>query len=54
VEQIHVDITANKIAREESINQYNADARKEKTIGQFRSVNLPTELNSYGKETQCE
>lgn len=54
VEQINVDITANKIAREESINQYNADAHKENTIGQFKSSNLPTELNANAKETQCK
>jgi hypothetical protein len=52
-EQVIADITANKIAREESINQYNADAQKEKTIGQFKAANLPSELNSNEKEIQC-
>jgi hypothetical protein len=52
-EQVIADITANKIAREESIDQYNADAQKEKTIGQFKAANLPYELNPNEKETQC-
>lgn len=53
-EQVIADITANKIAREESINQYNTDAQKEKTIGQFKAASLPYELNSNAKETQCK
>lgn len=52
-EQVIAYITANKIAREESIDQYNADAQKEKTIGQFKSANLPYELNPLEKEIQC-
>lgn len=52
-EQIYAAITANEAIRAETINQYNVDAKKEATVGQFRASNLPYELNANAKETQC-
>lgn len=50
-------ITGNKIARVQAIQQYNADARKTGTRGQFRSSTLPYEIPSgdhvKGEYTQC-
>lgn len=51
--QIHANIAALTAARAEKINQYNADARKDYTIGQFRSSGLPYTLGD-SKETSCE
>ena len=53
VEQIYAAITANEAVRAESINQYNVDAEKAGTIGQFRASNLPSELNVNSEETSC-
>jgi hypothetical protein len=54
VEQIYSSITANEAIRAETINQYNVDAEKTATVGQFRASNLPYELNVNAKETQCK
>lgn len=45
-------LTAVKNSRAEKINQYNADAAKEATAGQFRDSGLPYELHMEG-ETTC-
>lgn len=52
-EQIYGAITANEAIRAETINQYNVDAEKAATIGQFKASNLPYELNVNAKETSC-
>lgn len=39
--QVHININAQTIALAETINQYNADARKSYTAGQFRASDLP-------------
>lgn len=53
VEQIYASITANEAIRAETINQYNVDAEKTATIGQFKASNLPYELNANTEETSC-
>jgi hypothetical protein len=53
--QIATNITALTGARGEAVAQYNADARKSYTAGQFRSNSLPYELPTLMPEggTQC-
>ncbi|WP_433475260.1 hypothetical protein ACQPZP_42475 [Spirillospora sp. CA-142024] len=51
--QINASITALENNRAENINQYNADAAKKYTEGQFRSSGLPYRLGLNTKETQC-
>ena len=51
--QIAVTLTALVAGRAEKINQYNADARKDYTIGQFRNLALPFTLDINQKETTC-
>lgn len=55
--RIRTNISAVKAARVSAINQYNANAAKSYTSGQFRASNLPYQLNvsDYdGKvKTQC-
>lgn len=51
--QIQASLTALRSARAEKINQYNADARKDYTIGQFRSSGLPYTLDPTAEATQC-
>lgn len=53
VGQINASITALRSGRAEKINQYNADASKDYTIGQFRSSNLPYQLDSSQEVTLC-
>lgn len=53
VEQINASITANRANRASSINEYNADARKEDTLANFMASDLPYQLNSTDKETTC-
>lgn len=53
-EQIYASITANEAIRAETINQYNVDAEKTATVGQFRASNLPYELNVNTEETRCK
>lgn len=45
-------LTAIKNSRAEKIRQYNADAAKEATAGQFRDSGLPHEISMEG-ETTC-
>lgn len=51
--QIQATLTALRSARAEKINQYNADARKDYTIGQFRSSGLPYTLDITAEATAC-
>lgn len=51
--QVKTTITAVKNSRSGKIREYNADARKEGTRGQFRSSDLPYELDN-DEETTCE
>lgn len=53
VEQINASITALRSGRAEKINQYNADARKDYTIGQFRASALPYQLFIESEVTEC-
>lgn len=53
VTQINATITALRSGRAEKINQYNADARKEGTIAQFRSSSLPFQLDHTQEATTC-
>lgn len=54
-EQLHTNLTALVGARAEAVNQYNADAHKGYTAGQFRSNDLPPQLPVEIPEggTQC-
>lgn len=52
-EQIQANLTALRSSRAEKINQYNADAHKDFTIGQFRDSNLPFTLDSSTENTTC-
>lgn len=51
--QINASLTALRSARAEKINQYNADARKDYTIGQFKSSGLPYTLALTQEATSC-
>jgi hypothetical protein len=51
--QINASITALENNRAENIHQYNADAAKQYTAGQFRSSGLPYRLDPRTQETQC-
>jgi len=51
--QIRASITALENNRAENINQYNADAAKKYTIGQFRSSGLPYRIDPDTEETTC-
>lgn len=51
---LNTSITASKNKRVELISAYNADARKEATQGQFKSSDLPYELDENKEETVCE
>jgi hypothetical protein len=52
-EQIRGAITANRSQRDSKINQYNSDASRGYTIGQFRDANLPDRLDRTTEETTC-
>lgn len=52
--QINATLTAVRSARAEKIAEYNADARKVGTIGQFRAIDLPGRLDATDEETTCE
>lgn len=54
ITQINASLTALRSARAEKINQYNADARKDYTSGQFRSSGLPYRLVLTQEVTSCE
>ncbi|SPT57095.1 hypothetical protein [Actinomadura madurae] len=51
--QIRASITALENNRVANINQYNADAAKKHTMGQFRSSGLPYRLSPSTEETTC-
>jgi hypothetical protein len=53
VTQINASITALRSGRAEKINRYNGDARKDYTIGQFRSNGLPYQLSANQEATTC-
>lgn len=53
LDQIAAFIAANRATRAAAIAQYNADARKSYTSGQFRDSNLPFQLDPKAKETSC-
>src|SRR5699024_6135465 len=48
---LNTSITASKNKRAELINDYNADARKEATRGQFKASDLPYEIDINEEET---
>lgn len=52
-DQINATLVALVGSRAEKINQYNADARKDYTIGQFRSSGLPFQLSIESEATVC-
>lgn len=47
-ERLRINITGQEAALARAVNQYNADARKSYTAGQFRSSDLPYQLSSEG------
>lgn len=51
---LNASITASKNRRSQLINSYNADARKEGTMGQFRSSDLPYQLDESEEITTCQ
>jgi hypothetical protein len=53
VEQINASIAALRANRTRSIRQYNADAQRDYTVGQFRDADLPASLNPNEEETTC-
>ena len=53
VAQINASITALRNQRAESINQYNVDAAKDYTSGQFKASKLPFKLYINAEETTC-
>ena len=50
---LRANINALSSTRAESIRQYNQDARKSYTLGQFKSSDLPFQLDIHAKETSC-
>lgn len=50
--QVRASITGLTGQRARSIARYNADARKDFTVGQFRDAGLPFQLD-VGEETRC-
>lgn len=52
-EQIQANLSALRANRGELINHYNADARKNATSGQFKSSDLPYQLDSTEATTTC-
>lgn len=55
-ERVRINITGLTAQRSRSVAQYNADARKDYTIGQFRASGLPYELPATfikGETTSC-
>jgi hypothetical protein len=51
-DRIRTNITGQTVARAEAVNQYNADARKSYTLGQFRSSDLPYQLPTTYRKGQ--
>lgn len=52
-EQIRGAITANQAARDTKIRQYNNNAAKDFTVGQFRDADLPERLDVDEEVTEC-
>lgn len=52
-EQIRGAITANQAQRDGKIRQYNNDAAKDFTVGQFRDADLPERLDVDKEVTEC-
>lgn len=52
-QRIRANIAGIEAQRARSIARYNADARKDHTIGQFRDSGLPFELDVNQEETRC-
>lgn len=52
-DQVRASLTAIRASRAEKIAQYNADAAKDYTVGQFQSKRLPYNLNVNQEVTQC-
>lgn len=52
-EQIRGAITANQAARDGKIREYNQDAARDYTAGQFRDADLPDRLDTNTEETTC-
>lgn len=52
-EEIAATITANQAQRARLINEYNADAAKDWTSGQFQASNLPYRLDANQETTTC-
>jgi hypothetical protein len=57
VERIQANISGLRSAIADAVNQYNADANKSYTVGQFRSSSLPYQLSTdayrKGVHTKC-
>lgn len=53
IDQINATVTAITGSRASKIARYNADARKDYTVGQFRDSGLPFSLNVNREETSC-
>lgn len=52
--QIDANVVASRNVRASAIRQYNADARKSYTSGQFKASDLPFALDINAKETSCD
>lgn len=52
--QLNATIAAVEAARDRKIREYNVDARKDYTLGEFRASDLPFELDPDQEETSCE
>lgn len=52
-EQINATLTALRSQRAGDIAEYNNNATKDYTVGQFRDSDLPYRLDVNAKETQC-
>lgn len=51
--QIQSNLAALRASRESLINEYNNDAGREATVGQFHASNLPDRLDSEKEKTEC-
>lgn len=53
VSEIQASLTAVRSQRNDTINDYNADASRDWTVGQFRAEGLPHQLDKDAEETAC-
>jgi len=51
--QIDANVTATRNQRAQLIREYNADATREATAGQFRDSNLPYQIDIDEETTEC-